>query len=150
MNLYSISWLLYFLKKMCNQWCTCLSLHRTGARVVYVKGVEKIKWLERFIHNVQNLEDFNCPPVEKLEKKTKIYIKHWETNIDWLINENIWFSKFNRYQIFTTNIPTVNVWFGYKSFSSITTIPFSYKFEINIYSYIFHSVRVKSIIRQFE
>lgn len=33
---------------------------------IHVKGLEKKRWLERIVPNVYNLEDLNCPSLEKL------------------------------------------------------------------------------------
>ncbi|XP_043484119.1 uncharacterized protein LOC122512394 [Leptopilina heterotoma] len=38
-----------------------------SASVIYVKGLEKKNWLEKYLLNVQNLEDFNCPSLKKIK-----------------------------------------------------------------------------------
>lgn len=39
-----------------------------GAREVYVKGLEKQRWLKNFLKNVENLETLGCPSLTKLCK----------------------------------------------------------------------------------
>ena len=36
-----------------------------SARAVYVKGLEKKKWMDQFLQNVYNLEDLGCPSLKK-------------------------------------------------------------------------------------
>lgn len=38
------------------------------ASKVFVKGLEKVKWLENIIPNVRNIEDLDCPSIVKLHK----------------------------------------------------------------------------------
>lgn len=41
-----------------------------GAGTIWVKGLEKQKWLTPFLSNVQNIETLSCPPLSKLHQKT--------------------------------------------------------------------------------
>ena len=42
--------------------------HLNGAKTVYVKGMEKAKWLSRYVKNVQELEEtMQCPALAKLK-----------------------------------------------------------------------------------
>ncbi|KAJ8666209.1 hypothetical protein QAD02_007871 [Eretmocerus hayati] len=42
------------------------------ARRIYVKGLEKKRWLETYIDNVINIEDFNCPAFKDLRLGTVV------------------------------------------------------------------------------
>ena len=44
-----------------------------GANVIYVKGLEKKMWLDKYLLSVQNLEEFNCPSLQKLKSQTLPY-----------------------------------------------------------------------------
>lgn len=47
-----------------------------GASAIYAKGLEKKTWLEKYVLNVENLEDFNCPSLKKLDTKLLNVCKH--------------------------------------------------------------------------
>lgn len=40
-----------------------------GAKKIYVKGLEKVRWLENIIPKVCNIEPLGCPSLVKLHKK---------------------------------------------------------------------------------
>lgn len=42
------------------------------ASKIYVKGLEKLKWLQNIIPNVRNMEDLDCPSLSKLHKDNNI------------------------------------------------------------------------------
>lgn len=44
----------------------------SGARVVYVKGLEKKRLLEKYVPNVRNLEEFDCPSLKKMKLESSL------------------------------------------------------------------------------
>ncbi|KAJ8684660.1 hypothetical protein QAD02_020453 [Eretmocerus hayati] len=46
------------------------------AKAIYVKGLEKKKWLERYVDNVENIEDRNCPALRKLTLTSPVFCTH--------------------------------------------------------------------------
>ncbi|XP_051158540.1 uncharacterized protein LOC127279926 [Leptopilina boulardi] len=47
-----------------------------GAKVIYVKGLEKKTWLEKYLLNVQNLEDFDCLSLKKIKSELSTTCTH--------------------------------------------------------------------------
>lgn len=41
------------------------------AKMVYVKGDDKNKWLEKYLNNVYNIEEFNCPAFKIIKNSFK-------------------------------------------------------------------------------
>lgn len=55
-----------------------------SASQIYVKGLEKQRWLKNFLPNVKNIESLDCPSLSKLNR----YINHPCTNHNLKICEN--------------------------------------------------------------
>lgn len=47
-----------------------------GAKTIYVKGLEKKQWLEKYVLNVRDLEEFDCPSIQKLKCETSKVCKN--------------------------------------------------------------------------
>lgn len=43
-----------------------VALHLKDASKIYVKGLEKMKWLKKILTNMCNIEDLGCPSLKKL------------------------------------------------------------------------------------
>ena len=55
-----------------------LNLHLIRSKAIYVKGVEKIKWLKKYFNNIIEIDAVKTPPLSKMRKwKLSYYVcKH--------------------------------------------------------------------------
>lgn len=55
-----------------------LTTHLKNSSYIYVNGREKVKYLEKILPNVANVEDLGCPTLRKLSKISNICYLHNE------------------------------------------------------------------------